>query len=104
MTLRRLELFVAVVEEGSFTRAARRLGLAQPSLSQQVRALEEELGGPLIERLPRGLRLTPTGKAVLPEAQAALRSVQRAGSEARRALGLEAGGARDRAPPPQAGG
>ncbi|HEY2936053.1 MAG TPA: LysR family transcriptional regulator [Gaiellaceae bacterium] len=91
MNLRRLELFVAVVEEGSFTRAARRLGLAQPSLSQQVRALEQELGGPLIERLPRGVRLTPVGKAFLPEAQAALRSVQRAGSAARRALGVEAG-------------
>jgi DNA-binding transcriptional LysR family regulator len=91
MNLRRLECFVAVVEEGSFTRAARRLGLAQPSLSQQIRALEEELGGELIERLPRGVRPTPAGKALLPEAQTALRSVQRAGSAARRALGLEEG-------------
>lgn len=79
------------MEEGSFTRAARRLQIAQPSLSQQIRLLESELGGPLIERLPRGIRLTAAGKAFLPDAQAAVRASERAGSAARMALGLEAG-------------
>jgi DNA-binding transcriptional LysR family regulator len=91
MDLRRLSSFLAVVEEGSFTRAARRLGIAQPSLSQQIRTLETELGGPLLERLPRGIRLTPAGRALLPEAQAAVRAAERASTAARMALGLEAG-------------
>jgi DNA-binding transcriptional LysR family regulator len=91
MDLRRLTSFLAVVEEGSFTRAARRLGIAQPSLSQQVRTLESEVGGPLLERLPRGIRLTAAGRALLPEAQAAVRAAERAGNAARMALGLEAG-------------
>src|SRR5262245_26440163 len=91
MDLRRLSSFLAVVEEGSFTRAARRLGIAQPSLSQQIRTLEAEVGGPLLERLPRGVRLTAAGRALLPEAQAAVRAAERAGAAARAALGLEAG-------------
>lgn len=91
MNFRQLQAFLAVAEEGSFTRAARRLGVAQPSLSQQVRALEDRLGGALIERLPRGIRLTPAGKALLPEAQAAVRAVERGRAAARMALGLETG-------------
>jgi DNA-binding transcriptional LysR family regulator len=91
MNLRHLRSFVAVAEEGSFTRAARRIGVAQPSLSQQIRALEADLGGPLIERLPRGIRLTAGGKALLPEAQSAVRAAERAMTAARTALGLEAG-------------
>jgi DNA-binding transcriptional LysR family regulator len=91
MNLRRLECFVAVAEEGSFTRAARRLNLSQPSLSQQIRRLERELGGELIERLPRGIRLTAAGSAFLPQAEAAVRAADRAAASARAALGLEAG-------------
>ncbi len=91
MDLRRLSSFLAVVDEGSFTRGARRLGISQPSLSQQIRLLEAELGGPLLERLPRGIRLTAAGRALLPEAQAAVRAAERAGTAARMALGLEAG-------------
>ena len=68
MKLRQLACFVAVVDEGSFTRAAQTLGVAQPSLSQQVRSLEQELGGPLVERLPRGVSVTPAGRALLPAA------------------------------------
>jgi len=58
MELRHLEYFVAVAEEGSVTGAAQRLRVAEPSLPHQVRALELELGGELLERLPRGVRLT----------------------------------------------
>jgi DNA-binding transcriptional LysR family regulator len=85
MNLRQLECFVAVVEEGAFTRAARRLGIAQPSLSQQIRRLEQELGGPLVERLPRGLAVTPAGRALLPEARSALRAAERGARGARAA-------------------
>jgi DNA-binding transcriptional LysR family regulator len=91
MNLRQVSSFLAVVEEGSFTRAARRMLITQPSLSQQIRALESELGGELIERLPRGVRLTPAGRAFLPDAQAAVRASERAATAARLALGLEAG-------------
>jgi DNA-binding transcriptional LysR family regulator len=91
LTLREIEYFLAVVDEGSFTRAARRVNVAQPSLSQQVRALEAELGGQLLERLPRGIRLTAAGRAFLPYAREALLSSQRAGTAARSALQLEAG-------------
>jgi DNA-binding transcriptional LysR family regulator len=91
MNLRQLSSFLAVVEDGSFTRAARQLGISQPSLSQQIRSLEAEIGGLLIERLPRGIRLTAAGNAFLPDAQAAVRASERAGDAARMALGLEAG-------------
>ena len=91
MNLRQLQYFVAVVEEGNFTRAAQRLYVAQPSLSKQLAALEHELGGPLIERLARGVRLTPSGRAFLPEARAAIHSAERARRAARMAHDLEAG-------------
>ena len=65
--------------------------MAQPSLSQQIRALEEELGGPLIERLPRAIRLTQAGKAFLPEARATVLSAERAARAARSAMKLEGG-------------
>lgn len=88
MNLRQLEYWVAVVDTASFTRAAERLHVSQPGLSQQIRALEAELGGTLIERLPRGIRLTPAGRAFLPEARAAVLAAQRAGNAARSALAL----------------
>ncbi|MGW2874653.1 LysR family transcriptional regulator, partial [Kitasatospora sp. NPDC001225] len=71
-TLRQLEYLATVVDTGSFTRAAEQLHVTQPALSHQIRALEVALGGPLLERLPRAVRLTPTGRAVLPHARAAL--------------------------------
>jgi DNA-binding transcriptional LysR family regulator len=88
---RRIAYWLAVVEEGSFTRAALRMHVSQPSLSQQVRALEKEVGGELLERLPRSVRLTAAGKAFLPHAQTALRAVERAQQAARSALELETG-------------
>jgi DNA-binding transcriptional LysR family regulator len=91
MTLRQLQYLVTVVDEGSFGRAALALYVSQPTLSSQVRALEAEIGGPLLERLPRGVRPTPTGEAMLPAARAALAAAERARRSARMVLGLEAG-------------
>jgi DNA-binding transcriptional LysR family regulator len=88
---RRMVYWLAVVEEGSFTRAALRMHVSQPSLSQQVRALEKEVGGELLERLPRSVRLTAAGKAFLPHAQIAVRAAERAQQAARSALELETG-------------
>src|SRR6202011_1054205 len=59
---------------------------SQPGLSQQILALEAELGGPLIERLGKGARLTPAGRAFLPEARAAVLAAERARAAARGAL------------------
>src|SRR5688572_24156907 len=91
MTLRQLEYLVAVVDEGSFGRAAPRLYVSQPTLSQQIRALEAEVGGPLLERLARGVRPTPAGEALLPPGRAALAAAERARRAARMVLNLEAG-------------
>ncbi|MFH8841926.1 LysR family transcriptional regulator [Streptomyces sp. NPDC017868] len=90
-TLRQLEYLVTVVDTGSFTRAAEQLHVTQPALSHQMRALESTLGGPLLERLPRSVRLTPMGRAVLPHARAALAEAERLRAVARRTAGLEEG-------------
>ncbi|EHN12854.1 transcriptional regulator LysR family [Patulibacter medicamentivorans] len=78
MTLRQLEYFVAVVDEGSISRAAERVRVAQPSVSQQIRALEQELGGALLERLPRSTRLTPLGRVFEPQARSVLLAAETA--------------------------
>jgi DNA-binding transcriptional LysR family regulator len=91
MNLRQLEYFVAIAESGSLTQAAERLLVSQPSLSQQIRALEAELGGSLFERLPRGVRLTAAGHELLAEARATLAHAQRARRVVRRALELDVG-------------
>jgi DNA-binding transcriptional LysR family regulator len=91
VNLRQLRYLIAIADEGSFTRAAERLLVAQPSVSQQIKSLERELGGPLLERLPDGVRPTAAGKAFLPEARAAVTHAERARRNARSALGLEAG-------------
>jgi DNA-binding transcriptional LysR family regulator len=90
VTLRQLEYFLAVVSERSFRGAALKVKVAQPSLSQQIRALEAELGVQLIERLPGRLRLTGPGEAVLPHARAAVAYAQRVVRSARFAGALEA--------------
>jgi DNA-binding transcriptional LysR family regulator len=90
-TLRQMAYWLAVVEEGSFTRAAARMHISQPSLSQQIRTLEKELGGDLLERLPRSVRLTSAGKAFLPHARMAVNSAGRAVRSASSALQLETG-------------
>lgn len=90
-TLRQLEYFVTVVDEGSFTRAAEKLHVSQPGLSHQFLALERSVGGPLVERVPRALRLTVIGRAMLPHARAALAEAERATSAARNAAGVASG-------------
>src|SRR6266576_2552934 len=91
MNLRQLQYLLAIADEGSFTRAAEELLVAQPSLSQQIKRLEQELGGPLLERLPKGVRLTAAGNAFVIDARAAVAHAERATRNARSALGLEAG-------------
>src|SRR5262249_14467072 len=61
LELKQLRIFRTIVEVGSFTGAADQLGLSQPAISQQVRALEESLGVPLLVRAGRGARPTPAG-------------------------------------------
>ena len=89
MELRHLRYFVAVAEELSFTRAASRLHTAQPSLSQQIRQLEHEVGVPLFERTRHHVRLTPAGRLFLLEAQEILSRVERAVRRAARAAAGE---------------
>lgn len=72
MNLRHLETFVAVAEEASFSRAAERLHVVQSAVSAGIRTLERDLGSALLERGPRGARLTDAGRALLPEARATL--------------------------------
>ncbi|AWG64765.1 LysR family transcriptional regulator [Mycobacteroides abscessus] len=72
MEMRQLEYFVAAVEEGGFTRAAARMHVAQPAVSQQIGQLERSLGARLFDRSERRVRLTPEGEALLPYARAVL--------------------------------
>jgi DNA-binding transcriptional LysR family regulator len=81
MDLRTLEYFVAVAEELSFTRASERCRISQPSISAAVRALEHELGEPLFDRLPRGIRLAPGGETLLPHARRCLEAAGAATAE-----------------------
>jgi DNA-binding transcriptional LysR family regulator len=93
--LRQLELFVAVAEEGQFTRAARRCHLSQSSLSTAIRGLERDLGSELFLRTTRRVRLTDAGEALLGEARrtltaaaAARAAVERTGAELRGTLSV----------------
>jgi len=84
MELRQVEHFVAVAEEGHFTRAADRLDIAQSGLSSSIRALEADLGGRLFTRTTRRVTLTPAGRAFLPAA----RTLLAAAGDARRTVSL----------------
>ena len=83
MDLKDLRYAIAVAEEGSFTRAAARLNLAQQALSKQIGDLERELEVRLFDRMPRGTRLTPAGAAFVEAARATLTQSQRAMAHAR---------------------
>lgn len=91
MELRHLRYFIAVAEELHFGHAAVRLHMAQPPLSQQIRALEDELGARLFARTSRSVSLTPAGQAYLAGARAVLARVDEAGRLARRIQQGEAG-------------
>ena len=84
MELRQLKYFLAVEEERQFTRAAARLFMEQPPLSQQIRALEQELGFTLFSRLPRGVEPTPAGEALAADVRQALAQLERAVHKAAR--------------------
>jgi len=85
MELRHLRYFVAVAEAGSLTVAAeRKLHTSQPSLSRQIRDLEDEVGAQLLTRTARGIDLTPAGRAFLEHARVALSQVEAAAEAARR--------------------
>ncbi|MFD9958831.1 LysR family transcriptional regulator, partial [Amycolatopsis sp. NPDC059020] len=83
LELRLIRYFIAVAEHGQFSRAAAALHIGQPSLSRQIRGLEHQLGVRLLERTPRGTRLSEAGEAFLPKAKALLRAADEAAAVAR---------------------
>ncbi len=83
MKLRQLQFFIAVAEELSFSRAAIKLHVAQPSLSTQIKVLEEEVGARLFERDKRHVSLTPAGRRFRQRASSVLAMADSAKSEAR---------------------
>lgn len=88
MELRQLRYFVAVAEERNISRAARKIFLTQPALSRQIKALEEEMGQPLLERQANAIRLTPAGEALLREGRALLAQAEQLPARVRAASGV----------------
>jgi DNA-binding transcriptional LysR family regulator len=84
LSMRALECLVTIVEQGSLTKAAAALHMSQPALSHQIAAVERELGTPVVERLPRGIRPTAAGLAAVAEARVALAAADRAVAAGRR--------------------
>lgn len=91
MELHHLRYFVSVARHGNFTRAAEENLVAQPSLSQQIRRLEDEVGAPLFDRSQSPVRLTDAGEALLPHAEAILQQVAAARGAVADRLGLRSG-------------
>ncbi len=88
LELRHLRYLVAVADAGTFTHAAERMFIAQPTLSQQIRRLEEMVGTPLLQRRREGVRLTPAGSVLLEESRAMLSLLEHGISRSRQAAGL----------------
>jgi DNA-binding transcriptional LysR family regulator len=99
VTLQQLAYFVALADVGSFTGAADSLRVAQPTLSRQVKALEDELGSPLVQRSRHALVLTPAGEAVLPLARRMLADMESARTAVAELVGLQRGRVRVGATP-----
>src|SRR2546423_11790659 len=85
--LRHLRYFVALADAGSFTHAAERMFIAQPTLSQQIRRLEEIVGTQLLQRRREGLRLTTAGTGLLGASRTVLSPLDHGGSRTRQAAG-----------------
>src|SRR6516164_8743727 len=88
LELRHLRYFVAVADAGTFTDAAERMFIAQPTLSQQIRRLEEIVGTPLLQRRRDGVRLTTAGTVLLDASRDVLSLVDQGMSRVRQAAGL----------------
>ena len=84
LSMRALECLVTIVEQGSLTKAAAALHMSQSALSHQIAAIERELGTPVVERLPRGVRPTAAGLAAVAEARIAVAAADRAVMAGRR--------------------
>jgi DNA-binding transcriptional LysR family regulator len=78
VSLAQIRYFVVVAEEGHMGRAAQRLHVSQPPLTRSIRSLEDELGTPLFQRTPRGMRLLPAGSTFLAHARRILGEVDAA--------------------------
>jgi DNA-binding transcriptional LysR family regulator len=83
LSMRGLECLVAIVDQGSLTKAAAVLHMSQPALSHQIAAIERELGTPVIERLPRGIRPTAAGLVAVAQARIALAAASKVVTSAR---------------------
>src|SRR5271154_3536561 len=83
LELRHLRYFVALADAGTFTHAAEQMFIAQPTLSQQIRRLEQIIGTPLLQRRREGLRLTKAGSVLLEESRAVLSLVDHGMSRTR---------------------
>lgn len=92
MSLDQLRYFVAVAEEGHVGRAAVRLHISQPPLTRHIRALEDELGGPLFTRTPRGMELLPVGEVFYSRARTILDEVEGAATAVKALLHREGTG------------
>ena len=91
MDLKRLRYFVHVAELGSFTLAARNLGVAQPALSRHIRQLEEDCGAPLLRRNGRGAEISETGRLVLEHGRSLLEQMDRLDASLKSRVGAPAG-------------
>ena len=99
MEMHQLRYFCAIAEHGNFTRAAQHVGVSQPSLSQQIINLEEELGTRLVDRMGRSMRLSDTGKRFLERAKRVLREMEEARLEVKEQERGEIGAVTLGAPP-----